>query len=136
MRFLRCLLLILIAIDLPGLGPAFAAAPACAMQHGQSQASVMPAQHPQAGRYATNAHHCCSDSAAHGDAFHGDTLHGDRASGTSCQDGMQCQCGAMYQTAQPLHAVVVPVASALESTSPPRPIAAIATPHWRPPTTV
>jgi hypothetical protein len=49
---------------------------------------------------------------------------------------MQCQCGALYQTVQPLSAAVAPVASVLEPTASTRPIAAIAKPHWRPPTTV
>lgn len=95
MRFVRCLLLMLLAINLPGFGGAFAAMPQCAMQHAQSNdGAALPMASSD-----THAAHCCAD---------GGQPAGDTAQDHGCQNGMQCQCGALYHAAQPVDTPVQP----------------------------
>lgn len=131
MRFIRCLLMLL-AINLPGFGGAFAAAPACPMQHGP--AAGVAAQRDGAmavgagamaehGALPARGEHCCADSS------------GTKVPDHSCPDGMQCQCGAFYcQAAQPVSAPVLPASPGSGRAADFHVITASAMPLWRPPT--
>lgn len=126
MRFVRCLLLMLLALNLPGVGGAFGgalgAAPACAMQHGESAGRAMAA----AGEHAA---HCCNDGQSRDHAA-------DHSQNHACQDGMQCQCNALYQAAQPFSATVSPAAPDIARAAILHPLPAVVVPLWRPPTPV
>lgn len=109
MRCVRYLLIVLLALDLPGFGGAFAAASHCAMQPAAEafDASFMhPAHDHAAMAAATGEHvaHCCADNGRT------DSAPADAATDHACSDGMQCQCStSMYQASQPLDASVRPV---------------------------
>lgn len=124
MRFIRCLLLMLLAINLPGFSGAFAGAPACSMQRGQGDGGAHHAVMADGSMAAMSGHgaHCCPDGASKAATDHG------------CADGMQCQCSGLYQTAQPLIALVLPASPGIDQTSSFHVITASALPHWRPPT--
>ena len=124
MRFIRTVLLMLLALNLPGW--AFAAMPACSMQHPsmQHEAAAAGAQN-DAAMDAAHAAHCCADS---------QSLDDRPAPGTACQDGAHCQCGTLYQSVQPLVTAIVPAAPGIDQTSSFPVITASALPHWRPPT--
>jgi hypothetical protein len=140
MRFIRTILLMLLALNLPGW--AFAAMPACSMQHSPLQHAPLHHERSAAGAQAhaavmdaaiadmaiadtAHAAHCCTD---------GQSLDDRSAPGTACQDGAHCQCGTLYQSAQPLVTAIVPAAPGIDQTSLFHVITASALPHWRPPT--
>jgi hypothetical protein len=142
MRVVRCLLILLLALNLPGW--AFAAMPGCSMndapmpretlqqdsrhdslqrdsfqhdllQHKPTQAVTM--QHDAAGM------HCCADGASSQD----------QQRPGHCDNGASCQCGALYQALQPLRAIVVRAAPGIEQAPLFHVITASALPLWRPP---
>lgn len=120
------MLLVLLALNLPGW--AFAAMPACSMQH--AAAGVADDAHASmldAG--AAHAAHCCADNQSTDDSSAASL-----PAGTACQDGAHCQCGTLYQAMQPVVASAVPGAPDIAE-SPFFPvITASALPLWRPPT--
>jgi hypothetical protein len=119
MRFIRCILLVLLALNLPGW--AFAAMPACAIEHG-STTDAADSMHAAMGEPAP----CCA----------GNPSLDDSAGSAACQDGGHCQCGALYQATQPLQAAVVPAVPGIDDSPQFHVITASALPHWRPPASV
>jgi hypothetical protein len=120
MRFVRTILLVLLALNLPGW--AFAAMPMCSMPHAAADAAQPHAA--LAGAAAAHASPCCADNQS-GDG---------QAAGTACQDGAHCHCGALYQAMQPVEAAVVPPAPGIDQNPLFHVITTSALPLWRPPT--
>lgn len=134
MRFARIILLVLLALNLPGW--AFAAMPGCSSEQGaMAQAAMTHAAMDMASMDHGSMQHAATN--ADGQAMHccaGDQSNGDQPAGTACHDGAHCQCGGLYQAAQPLSAIVVPALPGIDQTALFPVITASALPHWRPPT--